>query len=124
MLAIFSSIGLPGLNGFVGEFLIFLGVFGTSPILSAFATSSIILGAAYMLWMFQRVMFGKSEKEIKFDFKKLRANEILVLVPISLLIIILGVYPKPILNKIEPTVLSYIELIKTKNSSNNLALFK
>ena len=77
-----------------------------------------------MLWMFQRVMFGKSEKEIKFDFKKLRANEILVLVPISLLIIILGVYQKPILNKIEPTVLSYIELIKTKNSSNNLALFK
>ncbi len=84
MLAMFSSIGLPGLNGFVGEFLIFLGVFGTSPILSAFATSSVILGAAYMLWMFQRVMFGKSEKEIKFDFKKLRANEILVLVPISL----------------------------------------
>ncbi|MFN8674550.1 MAG: NADH-quinone oxidoreductase subunit M [Candidatus Sericytochromatia bacterium] len=121
LLALFSSIGLPGLNGFIGEFLIFLGIFGKNPLISAIATSSVIFGAAYMLWLFQRVMFGKSEKEIKFNFKKMRENELVVLIPISILIIVLGVYPKPILNKIEPTIINYIDFVKNKKDSNSVA---
>lgn len=121
VLAMFSSIGLPGLNGFVGEFLIFLGVFGTSPLFSALATTSVIVGAGYMLWMFQRVMFGKSEKKIHFEFKNLRANEIAVIIPLTLLMVLLGVYPKPIMNKIEPSVIKYVEYVKSKKTSDSLA---
>lgn len=114
MIAMFSSIGLPGLNGFVGELLIFLGVFGTSPLFSALGATGVIIGAVYMLWMFQRVMFGQVKDNTILEFKKLRGNELAVLIPISILIFVLGVYPQPFLNKIEPSVTKYIEFVHTK----------
>lgn len=117
MLAMFSSIGLPGLNGFVGELLIFLGIFGTSPLFSALGTTGIITGAVYMLWMFQRVMFGPVNPNTVLKYKNLRGNEIAVLIPISVLIFVLGIYPQPFLNKIEPSVTKYIEFVNTKKIS-------
>lgn len=119
MLAMFSSIGLPGLNGFVGEILIFLGVFGTNPILCAIAATGVIIGAVYMLYMFQRVMFGKVNEELEVSFKSFKANELAVLIPISALIIFLGIHPQPFLNKIEPSVSSYLEYINLKKLNNN-----
>lgn len=119
MLVMFSSVGLPGLNGFVGEILIFLGVFGTSPLFSALGTTGVVIGAVYMLWMFQRVMFGEYKDSLKLEFKKLRLNEIAVLIPISVLIIGLGVYPQPLLNKMEPSISKYLEFVNTKKQSSN-----
>lgn len=125
MIAMFSSIGLPGLNGFVGELLIFLGVFGTSPLFSALGASGVIVGAVYMLWMFQRVMFGPVNENTVLEYKKLKGNEIAILIPISILIFVLGIYPQPFLNKIEPSVTKYIEFVHTKKiSTQEIAYYK
>lgn len=125
MIAMFSSIGLPGLNGFVGELLIFLGVFGTSPLFSALGALGVIIGAVYMLWMFQRVMFGPLKDDTVLEYKDLKGTELAVLIPITLLIFIMGIYPQPFLNKIEPSVTKYIEFINTKKiSTQEIAYLK
>ncbi len=125
MIAMFSSIGLPGLNGFVGELLIFLGVFGTSPLFSALGATGVVIGAIYMLWMFQRVMFGEVNEKTVLEFTKLKGNEIAILIPISALMFIMGVYPQPFLNKIEPSVTQYIEFVNARKISNQeIAYYK
>jgi NADH-quinone oxidoreductase subunit M len=99
-----SSIGLPGLNGFVGEFLILLGSFRVFPWLTAGAASGVVLGAVYMLWMYQRVMFGPLDKIENRVLEDLRPGELVVLVPIIALIVIVGVYPAPFLRTMEASV--------------------
>ena len=102
-----SSIGLPGLNGFVGEFMILLGSFisgAFSKVYAVFAATGVILAAVYMLWMFQRVMFGKLDKPENQSLKDLNLREIIVLLPILLFIVWIGVYPKPFLSRIEKSV--------------------
>ncbi|MCH8566607.1 MAG: NADH-quinone oxidoreductase subunit M [Balneolales bacterium] len=97
MLAAFSSIGLPGLNGFVGEFLILMGAFTSESIgniwFAIVATTGVILAAIYMLWMFQRVMFGPVTKEENKNLKDLNAREIGLLIPVMIFIIWIGVRP-------------------------------
>ena len=101
----FSAIGLPGLNGFVGEFLILLGSFKARMwVFGTLATTGVILGAVYMLSMFQRVMYGTLDKEENRNLKDLNLREMVTLVPIVVLIFWIGVYPKPFLNMIEPPV--------------------
>lgn len=104
MLATLASIGLPLLNGFIGEFLILLGVFKSSYILAAFGATGLILGAVYMLWAYQRVMFGPLDKEQNKILSDLNLREISLMIPIAVMIIVMGVYPKPFLEKIEPSV--------------------
>jgi NADH-quinone oxidoreductase subunit M len=104
-----SSIGLPGLNGFVGEFMILLGSFRAEPVTAAIATSGVILGAVYMLWMFQRVMFGPLDKAENRELEDLTSREIIVLAPIIALIFIMGVYPKPFLETMEASVATTLE---------------
>jgi len=104
LLVTFSSIGLPGLNGFVGEFLILLGAFGTSRLATALASTGLVLGAVYMLWMFQRVVFGPLRHEENATLEDLRPREIAVLVPVVAMIVIMGVYPAPFLKIMEPSV--------------------
>ncbi len=99
-----SSIGLPGLNGFVGEFLILSGAFPVRPWFTAFATLGIILGAVYMLWMFQRVMFGTVTHEANRRLRDLTALEYAVLVPVVAGIIWIGIYPDPILRRMDASV--------------------
>ena len=113
MIATLSSIGLPLLNGFVGEFLILLGAFKWDYRYSVLATTGIVLGAIYMLWAYQRVMFGPLDKPENKALKDLSVREIFVLLPISIMIFVMGVYPKPFLERIEPSVSS---LIHTKFS--------
>jgi NADH-quinone oxidoreductase subunit M len=108
----FSSVGLPGLNGFVGEFLILLGAFGTSRIATVFASSGLILGAVYMLWMFQRVVFGPVRHEENATLHDLHPREIAVLVPVVAMIVIMGVYPAPFLKTMEPSVKALIARIE------------
>jgi NADH-quinone oxidoreductase subunit M len=98
-----SSIGLPGLNGFVGEFLILLGAFRWSPQMAAFAATGVILSATYMLWMFQRVNYGPvGEKNAM--LADLSPREWVVLVPIVALAVLMGVLPNLFLRPIEPSV--------------------
>jgi NADH-quinone oxidoreductase subunit M len=105
-----SSIGLPGLNGFVGEFLILLGGFREYPWLTAGAASGVVLGAVYMLWMFQRVMFGPLDKIENRVLEDLRPREIAVLAPMIALIVIMGVYPQPFLRTLEASVVRTLVL--------------
>lgn len=98
-----SSIGLPGLNGFVGEFLILLGSFITRRWWAVVAATGVILAALYLLWAYQRVFHGTPDAD-NATFGELRWTEGLVMAPLLLLIVGLGVFPKPVLDRIEPSV--------------------
>jgi NADH-quinone oxidoreductase subunit M len=100
----FSSIGLPGLNGFVGEFLILLGAFAVAPAWTAMAATGVILGAIYMLWMFRRVIFGPLKHAENQRLQDLNGRELTLLAPILLLILFMGIYPQPFLSRIELAV--------------------
>jgi NADH-quinone oxidoreductase subunit M len=104
LLVTFSSIGLPGLNGFVGEFLILLGAFSVTPGWTALAATGLILGAVYMLWMVRRVIFGPLTKPENQNLRDLDGRELLILAPIVALIIVMGVYPQPFLDRMKPSV--------------------
>jgi NADH-quinone oxidoreductase subunit M len=100
----FSSIGLPGLNGFVGEFLIMLGAFAVTPFWTAWAATGMILGAVYMLWMFRRVIFGPLTKPENQKLQDLDGRELLILAPVVALIVFMGVYPQPFLSRMKPSI--------------------
>ena len=100
----FSSIGLPGLNGFIGEFLILLGSFAVTPGWTAAAATGVILGAIYMLWMFRRVIYGQITNPANEKLQDLNGRELLILAPIVVLIIVMGVYPKPFLDRMTSSI--------------------
>jgi NADH-quinone oxidoreductase subunit M len=100
----FSSIGLPGLNGFVGEFLILLGAFGVTPRWTVAAATGVILGAIYMLWMYRRVIFGPLTNPENQKLQDLNSRELIILAPILVLIVLMGVYPQPFLSRMKPAV--------------------
>jgi len=104
MVMTMSSIGLPALNGFIGEILILQGVFVVSKIWAAFAASGIVLGAAYMLWLYQRTMFGKIENPKNENLPDLSLRELATFVPLIVLAVWIGLYPSPVLRRLEPTV--------------------
>lgn len=97
-----ASIGLPFTNGFVGEFLILLGVWKSNYLFGIFATTGVVFAACYMLWMYQRVMFGDITKEENRKLSDVCWREKLVLLPLVILIFWIGIYPKPLLERIEP----------------------
>jgi NADH-quinone oxidoreductase subunit M len=110
MIALLGSAGLPGLVGFVGEFLILVGTFAHGgltlfhvPVLVAIAATGVILGAVYLLWLFQRLMFGPITNPKNEKLADLSLRERLCFAPIILLIIAMGVYPQPFLDRIDPT---------------------
>jgi NADH-quinone oxidoreductase subunit M len=104
MVVTFASIGLPGLNGFVGEFLILLGSFNVTPRWTAAAATGMILGAIYMLWMYRRVIFGPLTNLENEKLQDLNGREILILAPLLVLIVLMGVYPKPFLSRMTASV--------------------
>lgn len=114
MIVTLSSIGLPGLNGFVGEFLILVGTFKTNPVYAVFAATGVILAAVYMLWMFQRVMFGEVTNPKNENLADMTKREVAVLLPVVILIIWIGVYPKPFLKPMEATVNGLIQRIEER----------
>jgi NADH-quinone oxidoreductase subunit M len=99
-----SSLGLPGLNGFVGEFLILVGAFQESAWLAAAATTGIVFGAVYMLWMYQRVVFGPLTHEANRRLADLSPREWGVLLPVLVLIVWIGVYPVAFTRPLEASV--------------------
>ncbi|HZM15368.1 MAG TPA: NADH-quinone oxidoreductase subunit M [Candidatus Krumholzibacteria bacterium] len=99
-----SSIGLPGLNGFVGEFLILLGAFHQHRLLTIVASTGVVLGAIYMLWMVERVLFGPVRHEENRKLPDLSPREILTFAPLLILIVVMGVYPRPFLQRMHASV--------------------
>src|SRR5438067_11917104 len=99
-----SSIGLPGLNGFVGEFLILVGAFRWDPRMAAFAATGVILSATYMLWMFQRVNYGRVTNEKNAHLPDLQPREWAVILPVVAVAVLMGVLPNIFLRPIEPSV--------------------
>jgi NADH-quinone oxidoreductase subunit M len=107
-----SSIGLPGLNGFVGEFLILLGAFQSSPRLAAVAASGVVLSATYMLWMFQRVNYGQVTNEKNRTFSDLGRREAMTLAPILIVAVLMGVLPNLFLRPMGPSVERMLERVR------------
>lgn len=106
-----SSIGLPGLNGFIGEFMILMGVFAANPIWAGIASTGIILGAGYMLWLYQRVMFGKLENPANQDLKDLSIREFATFVPLVIMAFWIGILPKMFLNYLDKPVDNVIKIV-------------
>jgi NADH-quinone oxidoreductase subunit M len=96
-----SSIGLPGTNGFVGEFLVLLGSFKTYPVLAVISATGVIFAAAYLLWAIQRILFNPLDKPENTHLPDLNKRELALLVPLLAVIIWLGVYPAPVLRRME-----------------------
>jgi NADH-quinone oxidoreductase subunit M len=103
-MAMLSSIGLPGLNGFVGEFLILLGTFQANTLAAVVAVSGVILGAVYMLRMYQRVIFGPLTNPENAKMTDLSRREIAIFVPLIALMLFMGLYPQPFLSRMEKSV--------------------
>ena len=104
-----SSIGLPGLNGFVGEFLILTGSFVSRRWWGVVAASGVIIAALYLLWAYQRVFHGTPDREENATMADMRLHEGFVMAPLLILIVFLGIYPKPMLERIEPSVNALLE---------------
>jgi NADH-quinone oxidoreductase subunit M len=111
-----SSIGLPALNGFVGEFLILLGAFKASPAYAVPATFGVVLAAAYLLWAYRRMMFGPVEKPENRSLIDLGLRERLVMVAIIAPIVWIGVYPESFLVKIRPAVVDLLHVMETRSA--------
>jgi NADH-quinone oxidoreductase subunit M len=104
LVCLLSSVGLPGLNGFVGEILCLFGVFKASQLQAIIAVSTVILAAAYLLWMYQRVMHGPITNEKVRSFKDLNKRELGYLVPIIIMMFWMGIYPQTFLRKMDASV--------------------
>jgi NADH-quinone oxidoreductase subunit M len=111
-----SSIGLPALNGFVGEFLILLGTYLRSPAVAVVATSGVVLAAAYMLWMYRRVMFGPIEAAENRSLIDLSLREKFVMAALVVPMVWIGVYPETFLRRIEPAAVDLLSRVEAKRA--------
>ncbi len=120
MIMVLSSVGLPGLNGFVGEFMILIGTYKTNWLWAACATSGVILAACYMLRMMQKTFFGELKREENKVLNDLNLREALTLIVLCVLAFWMGIYPKPFINSLEPSSINIVN--KTSMSSQYLAM--
>jgi NADH-quinone oxidoreductase subunit M len=109
MLFALANVGLPGTSGFVGEFLVLVGVFQVNTWVAVLATTGIILSAAYMLWLYRRVIFGKLEKDDLKDIQDMNWREGLIFAPLVVVVLWMGVYPGPFLDVMHVSVANLIE---------------
>jgi NADH-quinone oxidoreductase subunit M len=103
------------MNGFVGEFLILLGVFQVNGLWAAFATSGVILAACYILWMFQRVMFLELNNPKNMNLKDINCRELITIVPLLILIFWIGLYPKPFMKTFDASVSHLVSKVSPDN---------
>ena len=119
MIFIMGSIGLPGTSGFVGEFLVLLAIFSVNTYFAVFATTGVVLAAAYSLWLYRKVIFGPLIKEDLLEILDLSYREIIILFPLAFLTIFFGFYPQPLIDIIEPSAAYLIS-----NIANDLPLIE
>jgi len=111
LFAAFASAGLPGLAGFIGEFTIFMGSYLSFPVLTIIAGSGVILAAIYLLWAYERVFTGPITNPKLEALRDLDFREIAILIPLVVLILGIGIYPKPVFDRIEPSIDRVLERI-------------
>ncbi|MGA9594762.1 MAG: proton-conducting transporter membrane subunit, partial [Acidimicrobiia bacterium] len=112
LFSVFASAGLPGLNGFIGEFNILLGSYLRFPVAAVLAATGVILAAVYLLWAYERVFTGPMIHKENEKLLDLDRREVLIIAPLAVLILVLGVYPKPALDRIEPAVNEVLQRIE------------
>ena len=117
MIFTLAAIGLPGTSGFIGEFLILIGAFQDNFIVAAIASLGVILGAAYMLWLYKRVIFGELKNKQLLTIDELNKSELFILICLALPVLFFGFYPEPLLNTVEVSVSNLIEMY-----NNNLTI--
>jgi len=110
MIFTLAAVGLPGTSGFVGEFLILLGAFQKSFIVAAIASLGVIFAAAYMLWLYKRVVFGNLINKELFKIPDLNKSEIFVLWSLAIPTLFFGFYPDPLINTIEVSIHDLIQM--------------
>jgi NADH-quinone oxidoreductase subunit M len=111
MIITMASIGLPTLNGFIGEFTILVGVFNRSTLWAVLAATGIVLGAAYMLWMYQQAFFGEVTHEENTKLKDVNLREQWTLIPLIVLCFWIGLYPKPFFRILEPSIQRVVQAV-------------
>jgi len=112
-----SSVGLPGLNGFIGEVLCIFGIFKANKIFAILGVTTVILSAGYLFWMFQRVMHGPIINDKVQSFKDLNKREIAYLVPIVIMIFWMGIFPNMFLRKMDSSVTHLLNMVNTKKAT-------
>lgn len=122
-IAMLASVGLPGLNGFIGEYLTLLGAFQSSTLNSwaytVFGTSGVIFAAVYLLWMFQRVMFGEINNPANLSLKDMNKREISMVIPIVIFIVWIGIHPNTFLKFTEASVSKTVNNVMMNKSADN-----
>jgi NADH-quinone oxidoreductase subunit M len=113
MVFMLGAVGLPGTSGFVGEFLVLLGTFQVDRLATVLATTGIILGAAYMLWLYRCIIFGPLEKEDLKSILDLGAREIAVFTPMVLVVLWMGIYPASFLDSMAASVQALVDHMET-----------
>jgi NADH-quinone oxidoreductase subunit M len=116
-----SSIGLPTLNGFIGEILILQGVFAVNKLWAGVAAAGIVLGAAYMLWLYQRTMFGKIENPKNENLKDMGLREFATFAPLIVLALWIGLYPKPFLDRLTTSVARVVARVSPQYAEGGMA---
>ncbi len=124
VIAVLSSVGLPGLNGFVGEFLILAGSFKTQPVWTVVATTGVILAAIYLLWLVQRVFFGPIVNDENRHIPDIAWNEVAAMVPLVVLMVWIGVHPNTFLRRMTPSVEQLIATVERGRESGKAMLAK
>jgi NADH-quinone oxidoreductase subunit M len=115
-----SSLGLPGLNGFPGEFLVLIGTFSVHRLWAVIGAIGVILAAVYLLWAYQRVMLGPVVNEENKRVLDLDAREKLLLTPVIAMILLIGIYPRPFLDRMEPSLRKVVQRVEQANTSANV----
>ena len=117
-----SSIGVPGTNGFIGEFLVLLGAYRTYPVLAVVSATSVIIAAAYMLWAVQRILFNPLDKPENEHIPDMNRRELALMAPLLAGIIWLGVYPAPVLRRLQPAAEQFVRLVESRSASSHVGL--
>ena len=118
MFMMLASVGLPGTSGFVAELLVLVGIWKSNPIVAIFTATGLILGAIYMLWLYRRVMFGKAIKEEILKLEKMSFREISLFVPITFMVLLLGIYAMPLLDISNNSITNIFEITEFHKNQN------
>jgi NADH-quinone oxidoreductase subunit M len=119
MVFMLASVGLPGTSGFIGEFMVLIGAFQDNTWVALLATTGIILGAAYMLYMYRRVIFGKLEKADLKNILDLEPREVAIFAPLIVLVLWMGLWPQPFLDVMDVSVSNLLQNYQTALNAGN-----
>jgi len=122
MVFMLASVGLPGTGGFVGEFLVLLGTFQVNPWVAALASTGVILGAVYMLYLYRRIIFGQLTKEHLMKITDLSKREIMIFAPLAVLVLWMGIYPSSFLDVMHVSVNHLIDRVETAQAASHALL--